>query len=160
MGTHFYHGHMAHHKMDGLNGMIIVHERSNKSPPIPSFHVLVTDWWNFEGNDLEISNPYGNSFKGSGQYQTSDLTRRYAHDNNDAGSVDFSSALINGRGRKVQTDKLPLQRFHVAQDKEYRFRMAHTGAEYGLEISIDNHNIEVFEPRTYHIVNFEKNKFN
>ena len=139
-GTHWYHSHFSHQNMDGLFGLLIVHTRL---PPIPYFLATVMDWWYFEGNDLEISNPHGSMYQGTGEYQAHKLYRPRSQDNNAVGSVTYFSVLINGRGRENISRQYPLERFHVQKNQIYRFRMAHTGAEYPLAISIDTHKLQV-----------------
>ena len=120
--------------------MLVVHK---VMPSTSYFIVSVMDWYNIGASEFDISNPFSIEFPGTGQYQNSDITRRFGHDDVEAGSRDFESVLVNGRGRLAQTDTLPLQRFHVVNAQQYRFRMAHTGSEYGLEISIDSHHLQV-----------------
>ena len=139
-GTHWYHSHLGSQRTDGLMGMFIVHQ------VLPSTHyfiVSVMDWYNKGRHEFDISNPTAIMSTGTGQYQRSDLTRRYGHDSFEAASRDFESILVNGRGRRAQNDKLPLQRFSVVNGQTYRFRMAHTGGEYGMVISIDSHRLKV-----------------
>ena len=120
--------------------MLVVHK---VMPSTPYFIVSVMDWYNVGASEFDISNPAAIEFSGTGQYQHSGLDRRVGHDEVVAGTRDFESVLVNGRGRLAQNDTLPLQRFHVVNDQQYRFRMAHTGSEYGLEISIDSHRLQV-----------------
>ena len=121
-------------------GMLIVHKTL---PSSPYFIASVMDWYNQGGNDFILSMPQAIESHGTGQYQHSFGTRRFDHANNEALSRDFESVLVNGRGRQAQNDKLPLERFRVKSGETYRFRMANTGSESGLEISIDSHNIQV-----------------
>ena len=140
VGTHWYHSQFSHQMMDGLFGMLIVHPAL---PTMPYFIANVMDWWNFEGNDIEIANPYGNMYKGTGEFQEYVTNRRYSHDNNELGTVSYFSVLVNGRGRQILNEKYPLERFKVTKDNQYRFRMAHTGAELSLAVTIDSHKLQV-----------------
>ena len=140
VGTHWYHSHFSNQRMDGLFGMLIVHPAL---PTVPYFIATVMDWWKFEGNDVEIGNPYGNIYRGTGEYQSYEPHRRRAHDNNEVGSVTYFSVLVNSRGREIISRKHPLERFHVQKNRKYRFRMAHAGAEYPLAITIDGHKLQV-----------------
>ena len=122
--------------------MLVVH-KVMPLPSTPYFIVSVMDWYNIGASEFDISNPVAIEFPGTGQYQQSNSTRRFGHDGVKVATRDFESVLVNGRGRLAQNDTLPLQRFHVVNDQQYRFRMAHTGSEYGLEISIDSHRLQV-----------------
>ena len=140
VGTHWYHSQFSHQMMDGLFGMLIVHPAL---PTMPYFIATVMDWWNFEGNDIEIANPYGNMYKGTGEFQEYVTNRRYSHDNNELGTVSYFSVLVNGRGRQILHEKYPLERFKVTKDNQHRFRMAHNGAELSLVVTIDSHKLQV-----------------
>ena len=138
-GTHWYHSHLASQRMDGLYGMLIVHK---KEPAIPYHLMTVSDWFPWESNLMHISSPFNRHLQGSGELYANHPIRDYSADGVEVSAINYSSALINGRGR-FNEQPFPLSRFTVKKDTYYRFRIVNSGVEYAFEISIDNHQLRL-----------------
>ena len=64
-------------------------------------------------------------------------------DGTDITLVDYTSGLINGRGRFNSNEKWPLTMFKVKQHETYLFRMANIAGEFPYQVSIDSHKIKL-----------------
>ena len=69
--------------------------------------------------------------------------RLYSFDDVETSALKYTSGLINGRGRQTSGERIPLSEFIVQPGASHRFRLVHTGAEFTLEVSIDEHLLNV-----------------
>jgi FtsP/CotA-like multicopper oxidase with cupredoxin domain len=135
-GTHWYHSHVVGQRLDGLFGVLLVHEHA---PKVPYSVVTVMDW-NHRGFDhWYVTNPYDADRPGNGELHVNDRRRMYSADGVELSVLRYQSGLINGRGRFNASSSLPLTRFRVQRAQRHRFHVVNTGAEYTMEIAIDNH---------------------
>ena len=130
--------------MDGLYGMLIIH---NSEPAIPYFPMSVNEWVHARGDEIRADDD-DPSTGGAGNYFLTSYrglpidSIRYSFSNQQDTSLPFYSILVNGRGReKDSVDPWPLEVFEVKQGDRYRFRVAHTGIENSLRISVDQHHL-------------------
>ncbi|XP_021372474.1 L-ascorbate oxidase-like [Mizuhopecten yessoensis] len=161
IGTHWYHSHLGVQRTDGLAGALIVlprSERAKKSksndlrPIEKEFVVMVQDW--FHKSSLELT-----------EHFVWDL-RRFAFGPDDprcffasdiltldgslAGFMLFQSGVINGRGHNYPEfgdtpmyPELPYETFIVKSNKTYRFRFINSGNAFPLQVSVDQHKLEL-----------------
>ena len=143
IGTHWYHSHLSNQRMDGLSGMLIIHDTE---PVMPYFPMSITDWVHTRGDDIRADTP---STGGSGNnllpffsnVPTIDAVR-FSFANQLDSLFPFYSILVNGRGRHSDSvDPWPLEMFVVNAGDTSRFRVAHTGIESPLRISVDQHHL-------------------
>ena len=145
IGTHWYHSHFSNQRLDGLFGMLIVHDYE---PVIPYFPVSLIDWSHSRGDtlrgDIPLSGPgAGNHFLNFIPFPNVP-SMRHTFGNQLDSVWPFYSILVNGRGRQMDwTEPWPLEVFVVNQTDKYRFRVAHTGSEYPMRISIDQHELTI-----------------
>ncbi len=64
-GTHWYHSHFQDQRIDGLVGMLIVHETL---PQISEFDVSVSDWFHVDGRTLAAASPFHLNNPGTGEF--------------------------------------------------------------------------------------------
>ena len=122
--------------------MLIVHD---SQPVIPYFSVSVNEWLHARGDviraDLPFAGGAGNNYVTDFSAPTVD-SLRYSFANQLDSLLPFYSILVNGKGReKDSVDPWPLEVFVVNQGDRYRFRVAHTGVESSLRISVDQHTL-------------------
>ncbi len=138
-GTHWYHSHTSIQRMDGLFGLLVVHE---SLPDIPEHLVSIGDWLPRNAIEFEVVNPYSKRRRGTGDLFLFEPNKHFTYDNNEATSLDEFGILINGRGRSG--DMLgPLTNISIISGDIIRFRIAHVGAEPSFEVSFDEHEMEV-----------------
>ena len=135
-GTHWYHSHVVGQRLDGLFGMLLVHERL---PTMPYSAISVMDWSHHDFQHWHVTNPYDADRPGSGELHVNERRRFYSADSVELSSLRYQSVLINGRGRFRSNSSLPLTKFVVQPSQRHRFHIVNAGAEYTFEISIDNH---------------------
>ena len=137
IGTHWYHSHLSNQKMDGLYGMLIIHDIE---PVVPYFPMSVTDWVHTRGVSILADNPGGG--EGSGNNYVDRIRHSFANQQDSA--FTFHSILVNGKGRQQDdADPWPLEVFVVNEGDTARFRVAHTGIESALRISVDQHHLTI-----------------
>ena len=99
IGTHWYHSHLNNQRMDGLYGMLIVHDYQ---PAIPYFPMSVIDWVHRRGDELRIDEPFaggsGNNFLPFFSPAPAIDVVRYNFANQQDSFFPFYSILVNGRG--------------------------------------------------------------
>ena len=121
--------------------MLVVHEAH---PKLPYFPVSIFDWYHDSARTISAkteSTPDGKR-KGTNSNTIHPSNRMYSIDGVEVGSHPWVSTLVNGRGR-YKDNNMPLTTFHVKSGQRYMFRICNTGAELGLEYSIDNHDMIV-----------------
>ena len=145
VGTHWYHSHISNQRLDGLYGMFIVHDYE---PVIPYFPVSLIDWSHVKGDSARADIPFGgpgagNHFLNFSPFENGPSVRTSFANGIDSGFL-FYSILVNGRGRQMDwTEPWPLEVFVMNQTGKYRFRIAHTGSEHSMRVSIDQHELTI-----------------
>ena len=134
-GIHWYHSHLNAQRMNGLFGMLIVHERAPKD--VPYSNVMIGDWFGIDALSMQVSAVL------SGDIFSPTNMRGYSIDGSDTAAITFSSVLINGRGRHQENKRLPLDEIKVVKNKKHGFRVVNAGTDFALEISIDQHTLTV-----------------
>ena len=109
----------------------------------PEFPLSVMDWFHADGTTLHVLNPYDMDRRGTGELHSHVSIRDFMVDNVELSAMTYVSALINGRGRPGPGSSLPLSQFRVTSGERYRFRVVHTGAEYILELTVDQHLLRI-----------------
>ncbi|CAH1252822.1 Hypp1020 [Branchiostoma lanceolatum] len=138
-GTFYYHSHMSRQMADGLFGALIIH---NSQTTIPSFPLLLNDWYHEEAETLDIASKYNLYHRGAGQFERAEPSRGYSVDGIEIAVRQFVSALINGRGR-YKSNKAPLSKFTVEEAQKIRIRLIHAGGDHNFKVSIDQHALRV-----------------
>ena len=155
-GTHWYHSHLSFQRLDGLFGMLIIHEQ-DKPPIEPFFTMSVMDWQHHPADTLRVDSPFhagptqgaGNHFLNPRPLPNAE-TARYSFANQLDAVFRFHSILINGRGRQNDlTEKWPLEVFVVNAGDKYRFRVVHTGIDSAMKISVDKHMLTIVASDVY-----------
>ncbi|KAI0210646.1 Laccase-1 [Lamellibrachia satsuma] len=147
-GTHWYHAHFENQRIDGLCGMIIVHRRP---PAVPSFPMLIADWYDDDAVTMDILSPYrAGLHRGTGENFETPAMRGFTADGSQLSSLRYGASLINGRGRR-HGNPLPLETFSVVRGQRYRFRVAHTGVELPYEVTVDAHVLNVVATDGYDV---------
>ena len=118
-GTTWYHPHTANLRSDGHYGVIIVHK---DRPTISELPLLISDWFPLDG----IGEPLVDYRAGT-----------------DGETPDPVSALINGRGRHMNTPQAPLSRFQVQPGQRYRFRCANAASDSPFVVSVDGQTLTI-----------------
>ncbi|KAI0234468.1 Oxidoreductase OpS5 [Lamellibrachia satsuma] len=148
-GTHWYHSHIENQRIDGLYGMLIVHRRP---PAVPSFPMLIADWYDEDAVTMDILSPYRTGLhRGTGENFTPRSKRALTADGAEYLALIYGASLINGRGRRTG-NLLPLETFSVEQGQRYRFRVAHTGVELQYEVTVDAHVLTVVATDGYDVM--------
>ncbi|XP_066271301.1 uncharacterized protein, partial [Branchiostoma lanceolatum] len=138
-GTFYYHSHMSSQMADGLFGALIIH---NSQTTIPSFPLLLNDWYHEEAETLDIASKYNLYHSGAGQFEYDEPSRGFSVDGVEITARQFVSALINGRGR-YKSNKAPLSKFTVEEGQKIRIRLIHVGGDHTFKVSIDQHALRV-----------------
>jgi len=146
-GTHWYHSHVSNQKMDGLFGALIIHR---KKPVLPYHVAVISDWYHRTATELETSNPYKTFDRGSGRFHYQTFYRYHSFDGVKCSSVQYTSGLINGRGR-YKNNKAPLSVFKVESGTKFKLHLVGAMGEYAYRFSIDNHTMSVVETDGYPI---------
>ncbi|RHZ82444.1 hypothetical protein Glove_109g295 [Diversispora epigaea] len=134
-GTYWYHSHFLAQYVDGLLGVLIVHDRED--PYLDSYDeeyvITVSDWYHSSSAPLLVQrvaphytgfNPYPDAalISGVGQYNCSGAPA----------------------GCYCNTN-VPPPAYKVQKGKKYRFRIINTSAYATFTFSIDNHPLKVIE---------------
>ncbi|RHZ82477.1 hypothetical protein Glove_109g248 [Diversispora epigaea] len=142
-GTFWYHSHFLAQYVDGLVGVLIVHDPDD--PYRNSYHedyvITVSDWYHSPTAPLLVQrlaphytgfNPYPDSalISGVGQYNCSGAPAGYYCNRN-----------------------VPPPTYNVNKGKKYRFRIINTSAYVTFTFSIDNHPLKVIEVEGTHVKN-------
>ncbi|KAK2158374.1 hypothetical protein NP493_1804g00021 [Ridgeia piscesae] len=138
-GTHWYHDHFSNTRLDGLFGMLIIHQ---KLPKLPEFIVSVQDWYHVPAGEADRFSPNRLRHTGTGEAYMSDDDRDMAVDNSEVSMRRYDGSLINGRGR-WNDQQVALTMYNVSSGQKYRFRVANTGCERGYLMSVDGHQLRV-----------------
>ncbi len=155
-GTHWYHAHLASQRLDGLYGMLVVHE---DEPKQPERLITIQDWKHLDTVGILTSLPFS-SPPGSGNVLVASPDRDRYVDGSTFAPRKIYSVIFNGRGRfDDTTGKTPLSEFTVRRGRKTRFRLVHTGSDLLLRISIDGHLIDMVasdgnELKLQHKVNY------
>ena len=139
-GSHWYHGHIAYQRMDGLFGNLIVH---SAEPTHTYYPVNVMDWWHPTAEVIRTDDS-DRSNGGPGEYMQFLPLRRTGTDNVFVSRINHFSTLVNGRGRTTSKPKpFPYEVFDVKKGEATRFHLVHSGAEHPYEVSIDRHALTI-----------------
>ncbi|XP_048753990.2 uncharacterized protein LOC125665390 [Ostrea edulis] len=152
-GTHWYHGHSASLRSDGLAGALIVLPRlkppisfvEQPSPDVNEEFIAVLFEWT-KRSSTEVLQAYRGEFAVLDEYDGS-CSPVTTHPDGSAVLFQLHAGLVNGRGRKyipgnptiAEKPYIPLETFTVTPNGYYRFRIINAGFDGAFEISIDEH---------------------
>ena len=155
-GTHFYHAHSGVHRVDGLNGALIVKDTipgNVYDHDMPDQHTLILmDWYSQPFiHDALTGVQILNWFKESQGHDPpfARFNNTFATDTSLLGFVPFWSGLINDKGRHFdengQTRIRPqsLNYFNVTRGNRYRFRLIGAQESNPYRFSIEGHKLTV-----------------
>lgn len=138
-GTHFYHSHSGHHKINGQYGALIVREpyfenahSSEYDFDLPEHHILISDWMHDYGEQL---------FPGL----------------QSASGIFPDSLLINGRGTYINPEtmdhtKVPVTKYFVKAGHKYRFRIINSVSHAcPVQLQIEGHSLTIISTDSYNV---------
>ncbi|XP_055854376.1 uncharacterized protein LOC129918065 [Episyrphus balteatus] len=138
-GTHFYHSHSGHHKVNGQYGALIVRETyfegahsSEYDFDLPEHYILISDWMHDYGEQLFPGLP-------------------------STGGIFPNSLLINGRGtyinpRTLNHTKVPVTKYLVKPGKKYRFRIINSISHAcPVQLQVEGHGLSVISSDSYNV---------
>ncbi|XP_055907069.1 uncharacterized protein LOC129942238 [Eupeodes corollae] len=143
-GTHFYHSHAGHHKVNGQYGALIVREPYFESAhsseydfDLPEHHILISDWMHAYGEQLFPGLP-------------------------STGGIFPDSLLINGRGtyidpKTMNHTNVPVTKYIIKPGKKYRFRIINSVSHAcPVQLQVEGHSLSIIssdsndvEPRPF-----------
>ncbi|XP_055904977.1 uncharacterized protein LOC129940613 [Eupeodes corollae] len=137
-GTHFYHSHSGHHKINGQYGALIVREPEAEVANIneydydlPEHYIVISDWMHANGEQL---------FPGLPSSPTGP-----------------DSLLINGRGSYIDPNtfkhkNVPPRIFYVKPGKKYRFRVVNSISHtVPAKLQIQAHSLKVIASDSFDV---------
>ncbi|CAD6991399.1 unnamed protein product [Ceratitis capitata] len=138
VGTHFYHSHSGHHKVNGQYGALIVRDDPSILPnkatydfDLPEHYILISDWMHTYGEQYFPGEP-------------------------SSAGIFPDSVLINGRGIYYRKDGtrastvVPPVSFYVTPGKRYRFRLINSiSHSCPFQLQIERHNMCVIASDSY-----------
>ncbi|XP_071149663.1 uncharacterized protein [Mytilus edulis] len=143
-GTSFYHAHIGDQRTMGLYGPLVIiptpgQKISSQQEKDESFVAIIQDWNHDDDEDALYQKMIWGVFDSSGKYvnETKDPSgARYSR-------FKCHSGLINGRGRfyrsSTEHNEVPLTRFEVEQNKDYRFRVISAATLYPFRVFVEGH---------------------
>ncbi|RHZ82443.1 hypothetical protein Glove_109g296 [Diversispora epigaea] len=134
-GTFWYHSHFLAQYVDGLIGVLIVHDRED--PYLNSYDeeyvITVSDWYHSPSAPLLIQRTAPH-YTGGNPYPDAALI-------SGLGQYNCSAAPVGSHCNP----NVPPPTYNVQKGKKYRFRIINTSAYSTLTFSIDNHPLKVIE---------------
>ncbi|XP_067620020.1 uncharacterized protein [Eurosta solidaginis] len=138
VGTHFYHSHSGHHKVNGQYGALIVRDDPARMPntpmydfDLPEHYILISDWMHTYGEQYFPGEP-------------------------SSAGIFPDSVLINGRGIYYTKDgvrapiTVPPTRYYVTPGKRYRFRLINSiSHSCPFQLQIEQHNMSIIASDSY-----------
>ncbi|XP_063411957.1 uncharacterized protein LOC134694824 isoform X2 [Mytilus trossulus] len=143
-GTSFYHAHIGDQRTMGLYGPLVIiptpgQKISSQQEKDEFFVAIIQDWNHDDDEDALYQKMIWGVFDSSGKYvnETKDPSgARYSR-------FKCHSGLINGRGRfyrsSTEHNEVPLTRFEVEQNKDYRFRVISAATLYPFRVFVERH---------------------
>ncbi|XP_055923912.1 uncharacterized protein LOC129954192 [Eupeodes corollae] len=129
-GTHFYHSHSGHHKLNGQYGALIIREPDEDNQNIyaydydlPEHYILISDWKHGYAENSFPGLPKGETYP--------------------------DSYLINGLGTYVDKDtfkhyQVPVTIYYVKPGKRYRFNLINSvSLTDTVQLQIEKHNMTI-----------------
>ncbi|XP_036324933.1 laccase-2-like [Rhagoletis pomonella] len=138
VGTHFYHSHSGHHKVNGQYGALIIRDdpvlmlnTNTYDLDLPEHYILISDWMHTYGEQYFPGEP-------------------------STAGIFPDSVLINGRGIYYTKDGVraptvvPPMRYYVIPGKRYRFRLINSiSHSCPFQFQIERHNISIIASDSY-----------
>ena len=141
-GTHWYHSHQSMMRLDGMFGLLIVHD---KPPVIPYFPIAINDWNHVTSEELELTID-DLCENGAISPPTKALDSSSATDCTFEGAelepYNYVSSLFDGRNR-WENQSFPLKEYIVEPGQRYRVRMVNTGHVFPFQVQIDQHPLTI-----------------
>ncbi|VDI80898.1 Hypothetical predicted protein [Mytilus galloprovincialis] len=142
-GTSFYHAHIGDQRTMGLYGPLIIIPKPDQqisSPQVDNvFIAIIQDWNHDDDEDALYQKMLWGVYDSSGNLVT---------ETKDPSGARYSrfkchSGLINGRGRfyrsSTEHNEVPLTRFEVEQNEDYRFRVISAATLYPFRVFVEGH---------------------
>ncbi|XP_071149358.1 uncharacterized protein [Mytilus edulis] len=143
-GTSFYHAHIGDQRTMGLYGSLIIIPTPGQKVVLPQegdkvFVAIIQDW-NHDDDENEL---YQKMLLGD-----FDSSGKRFPETKDPSGAQYSrfkchSGLINGRGRFYSSstvhNDVPLERFEVEKNKDYRFRVISAATMYPFRVFVEGH---------------------
>ncbi|XP_011194194.2 uncharacterized protein LOC105219623 [Zeugodacus cucurbitae] len=138
VGTHFYHSHSGHHKVNGQYGALIVRDdpaamlsKDTYDFDLPQHYILMSDWMHTYGEQYFPGEP-------------------------SSAGIFPDSVLINGRGIYYTKEGIrvssvvPPMRYYVLPGKRYRFRLINSiSHSCPFQLQIERHNMSIIASDSY-----------
>ncbi|XP_021372443.1 L-ascorbate oxidase-like isoform X2 [Mizuhopecten yessoensis] len=155
-GTHWYHSHHGAQRTEGLTGALVVLERTGEEEKEEAnqnkkteFLMFLQDWFHESSTELISFLDWGmlQFLRG---FDADQCFVPYAGANQEnVGFLPFESILINGKGNSFLTNmtadsvQWTVETFNVTANDTYRFRVISATMVYPLQVSVDQHELEV-----------------
>ncbi|XP_033743268.1 L-ascorbate oxidase-like isoform X2 [Pecten maximus] len=155
VGTHWYHSHHGAQRSEGLAGALIVLDRKEygeeeaDQSQQTEYIMFLQDWFHRSSTELNKFLAWGMLQFLRGFDQDQCFAPYFGADQENVGFIPFESVLINGKGNRFLTsmmkESLPwtVETFSVIVNGTYRFRVINAAMTYSLQVSVDQHEIEV-----------------
>jgi multicopper oxidase len=151
-GTHWYHSHVGVQYGNGLFGPLIVEERQ----PLKGYDreevLLINDWFGDLGDVILARLRKGASMSGAKMAPMKGMANSAkmpgmkmpgGHSMADLADVPFETALINGKGNFLGSDKVARTEVAVKPGEKLRLRLINGSATFTFRFQVDGHRLTV-----------------
>lgn len=149
IGTHWYHSHHGDQRTEGLAGALIVLEKEEDRKERADYIMFLQDWFHQSSSEINKLLDWGMLQYLQSLDEDQCFVPYFGANQENVGFIPFESLLINGKGNRFLTgiskDTVPwtVETFNVTSNDTFKFRVISAVLAYTLQVSIDQHQIEV-----------------